>query len=241
MNQELINKFNKSFTKEKDKKNPCWIWNKSEMRFGFDFVRYNARDISLKIYKNNNTSISKKKSQAIYSICKNTKCVNPDHLQILTKEESGRRMMTGKKHSPETRKKLKEFWSKSENREKISKINLGRKHSLETRKKISTANTGKRRSEEVCEKMRLIQNTKKMRAIKIKTHLGKVNSDEMKKMLHLANIGEKNPISKLKEEDVLYIRKNSTKYSHTYLAEIFSVSRSNIGRIVNNGSWKHLI
>lgn len=76
--------------------------------------------------------------------------------------------------------------------------------------------------------------------IKRKHHLGKVNTDEMKRKLHLSNIGEKNPGAKLTPEDVLNIRSNSGKYSHTALGEMFNVSRSNIWSIINNKSWKHI-
>lgn len=51
--------------------------------------------------------------------------------------------------------------------------------------------------------------------------------------------GEKHGTSKLSEEDVLYIRRNSD-VEHSTLAERFGVSPATIGRIVNRQSWTHI-
>ena len=56
------------------------------------------------------------------------------------------------------------------------------------------------------------------------------------------NNGEKNPASKLTEEDVKEIRKRyKTKYiSQRKLAKEFGISQTQIGRIINDTSWKYL-
>ena len=53
------------------------------------------------------------------------------------------------------------------------------------------------------------------------------------------NKGESNPSSKLKKEDVSYIKKlyETKEYSHRGLAKKFKISKTQIGRVVNNKSW----
>ena len=53
------------------------------------------------------------------------------------------------------------------------------------------------------------------------------------------NKGESNPSSKLKKEDVSYIKKlyETKEYSHRELAKKFKISKTQIGRVINNKSW----
>ena len=52
--------------------------------------------------------------------------------------------------------------------------------------------------------------------------------------------GEKNPSSKLKEHNVLEIKKlySLKETSHRKLAKMFSISKTQIGRIIREESWK---
>lgn len=50
--------------------------------------------------------------------------------------------------------------------------------------------------------------------------------------------GESNGMSKLKESDVLYIR--SSNLSRLELSQMFGVSKTLIGYIINRKSWRHI-
>lgn len=54
------------------------------------------------------------------------------------------------------------------------------------------------------------------------------------------NKGEDRPQSKLKKSQVLFIRKNYSKYSQQELANKFKVSRRLIHNIINLKAWKHI-
>lgn len=56
---------------------------------------------------------------------------------------------------------------------------------------------------------------------------------------HLIPSGEKCPWSKLTAEDVRYIRYNYPAFTQKQLADKFGVSRSTIGDIINNRTWKN--
>jgi len=94
--------------------------------------------------------------------------------------------------------------------------NKGRKHSEESKKNMSIAHYG-------------ITHTKETRMAISKTLMGR-------------NVGENCGTSKLKECEVLEIRRlyATDKFSQTLIGKIFNVSRHNIGAIVNRKSWKHI-
>lgn len=55
------------------------------------------------------------------------------------------------------------------------------------------------------------------------------------------NLGEKNPLSKLTEDNVIAIRKDYTAgTTQKELAKLYNVSVSTIWNIVNNKIWKHV-
>ena len=62
--------------------------------------------------------------------------------------------------------------------------------------------------------------------------------------LMIAPKGEKSKVSKLKNDDVIYIKKNykfrDKKYNISTLSKMFSVSTSTIKDIINNKTWKHI-
>jgi hypothetical protein len=52
--------------------------------------------------------------------------------------------------------------------------------------------------------------------------------------------GENNPNAKLKQEDVLWIRKHRGEYTLKELSKMFDTSISNIGKICQNMGWKEI-
>lgn len=75
---------------------------------------------------------------------------------------------------------------------------------------------------------------------------GRKHSEETKLKIGKASkgrgAGENNYSSKLTEEEVIEIRRLYTtgKYFHRELSELFSVSDSSIGYIINYKTWKHI-
>lgn len=51
--------------------------------------------------------------------------------------------------------------------------------------------------------------------------------------------GEGHHLAKLKEDDVIFIRKSNLKKS--VLAKMFNITRSTLGSVVNGKTWKHLL
>lgn len=62
--------------------------------------------------------------------------------------------------------------------------------------------------------------------------------------LMIAPKGEKSKVSKLKNDDVVYIKKNykfrDKKYNISTLSKMFNVSSSTIKDIINNKTWTHI-
>jgi hypothetical protein len=80
-----------------------------------------------------------------------------EHKKKLSEAKMGNKYWLGKKHSPETRKKMSEARMgkkmSPEARKKISEARMGKKLSPETRKKMSIARMGKKRSPETRKKI----------------------------------------------------------------------------------------
>lgn len=53
-------------------------------------------------------------------------------------------------------------------------------------------------------------------------------------------VGSKHALSKLTEEDVLYIRSMAGKISHEQMAKKFNVTRRAISHVISRTSWKHV-
>jgi hypothetical protein len=106
-----------------------------------------------------------------------------------------------------------------EQKRKVSEFHKGRKRSEETKKRISEANSGENNF-----------------------NWGKKASEETKeKMSVSAKKGENNISSKLKENEVLEIRRlHNEKISSRKLCKIFNVSKTNILCIINRKTWKHI-
>lgn len=106
-----------------------------------------------------------------------------------------------------------------EQKRKVSEFHKGRKRSEETKRRISEANSGENNF-----------------------NWGKKASEETKeKMSVSAKKGENNISSKLKENEVLEIRRlHNEKISSRKLCKIFNVSKTNILCIINRKTWKHI-
>jgi hypothetical protein len=53
-------------------------------------------------------------------------------------------------------------------------------------------------------------------------------------------VGERNTQAKLKNKDIIFIRKNKDKYTRKKLGELFNVSQGNIKFIIENKTWTHI-
>lgn len=107
-----------------------------------------------------------------------------------------------------------------EQKRKVSEFHKGKVASKETRLKMSEASKGDKNS-----------------------RYGKtISEDTRKKMIGSARRGSENVTAKLNEEDVIYIRKiyENKEHSHSKLAKIYGVSKSNILSILNRNTWKHI-
>lgn len=123
-----------------------------------------------------------------------------------------------------------------EARRKMGEPNKGKTISDWHKKIISEFHTGKITSEETKRKM-------SEKTIGEKNHrYGTKASEETKlKMIASAKRGENNPISKLKTQDVLEIRRlKSEGISEHKIAKIFGVAKYSVHCIVNRKTWKHI-
>lgn len=67
------------------------------------------------------------------------------------------------------------------------------------------------------------------------------NNHAIKNNLFKCPLGQDHGCSKLRNEDVLFIRKNNKKYTQKQLGEMFGVTQSMISAIVINKNWRHLL
>lgn len=52
--------------------------------------------------------------------------------------------------------------------------------------------------------------------------------------------GETHALSKLNNDKIIFIKKNYKKFSYSFLAKKYGVTKSAIGCVVKNKSWKHI-
>lgn len=64
---------------------------------------------------------------------------------------------------------------------------------------------------------------------------------ELKLNRYLGQMGSKHPRAKLKESDILKIRKMSKNQSHRSIAKIFGVDSTNIDAIMRGQTWRHVL
>lgn len=151
-----------------------------------------------------------------------------------------------------------------ETKTKLSEINKGKKLSNETKQKMSNTRRGKKRpemvgrfsgknspmygkhlSEETKDKIRISKkNYRHSEETKRKistSNKGKVTSQETRKKLSLSKRGEKNPFSKLTEDQVLEIvKKYNDGARKTHLSKEYGVCFATIHNILNGKIWSYL-
>ena len=74
--------------------NGCWDWVGTKTRFGYGLARLGPRNTPLRqahrmMYERHKGPIPK--GLVIDHLCRNTSCVNPDHLEAVTQKENIRR------------------------------------------------------------------------------------------------------------------------------------------------------
>jgi predicted XRE-type DNA-binding protein len=146
--------------------------------------------------------------------------------------------MYGKTHTLKARKKISEA---TKGRRLCGEKNgmFGKTHTEEAKEKISKTFqekghpwSGKKHSEETRTKM------SKSAKGRIVSHLTKLKKSDQQK-------GEKNINSKIREEQVLQIRKlyklDPNKYSQKNLANLFGIKQAAISKIITRRTWKHVV
>lgn len=125
-----------------------------------------------------------------------------------------------------------------ESRNKMSKVHKGKSLSVEHRTKIGNANKGKNPNKNHSEEW-IQEHSKKMKG-ENHPNFGKT----IKQEILVKYSGENSLSSKLKNEDVLYIREVYIKYHPDFgskpLSEKFGMSSRQIRAIVNRERWKHI-
>ncbi|MBG9564892.1 NUMOD3 domain-containing DNA-binding protein [Brevibacillus agri] len=140
----------------------------------------------------------------------------------------------GQKRSEETRTKIslakKGIKFTEEHRKNIGKARIGRKLTDETKRKLSEIRTGKKLNRT---KRGYTRSSEEIKAMSI----GMIESEKFA----IARRGEKNPQSKLTEDDVRQIRLLLGQgVSQRSLARMFSVDRKVIHNILHQKSWVHV-
>ena len=76
------------FWKQVDKTNNCWVWtgnlnDHGYGRFGINYKRFYVHRLSYEYYKGKISS-----ELEVDHLCKNRRCLNPDHLELVTHREN---------------------------------------------------------------------------------------------------------------------------------------------------------
>ena len=122
-----------------------------------------------------------------------------------------------------------------ESKKKMGEPNKGKSISDWHKKRISEFHTGKVVSEETKKKM-----SEKLSGVNSPMY-GKKRSEHAKLMTSIKTSGELNGFSKLKEKDVLEIRKLAEEgFSQRKIAKIYNVAKSTIAFILTRKTWKHI-
>jgi hypothetical protein len=90
------------FWSKVNKTDNCWIWTGCLNEHGYGQFRFNGKTSKahrvsyiLSFGKIDNNLV-------IDHLCKNTKCVNPEHLELVTQGENVRRGLSGKVNNPQS-------------------------------------------------------------------------------------------------------------------------------------------
>jgi len=140
--------------------------------------------------------------------------------------------MRGKRHTPETRLKMKQKCSTEEFKAKMSKVHKGKQFTEEHKKAISVALKHRVLSPESRLKMSISQ--------KKRFTEGRVSKEWMDAMKgrHNSAKGEGNANAKLTEADVLKIRHDTRHYRE--IADAFGIAYNTVSRIKGRSLWKHV-
>jgi len=206
----------------KSSKNECWNWLASKNKEGYgqfslDGKMIRAHRISYEIYKDKIPE-----NMCVCHHCDNPSCVNPDHLFIGTDLDNNRDMMMkgrANKSSGESNGQSKLTWR---NVKEIRRLNKSNKLS----------------QEEIAKKFGISRPAVQ----KIVYNLVWFDSSYIYTPKFPKLYGENNGRAKLKEKDVIKIRKlyKTGKYFQKDLAEMYGVSINSISHAVNYKSWKNI-
>lgn len=100
----MIKTIEERFSLKIKKTESCWVWtaSKTDQNYGLIWIdgKYvRAHRVSYMLYKGNLDD-----SLVIDHLCKNTLCVNPDHLEQITQAENVKRGLAGKANNAQTKK-----------------------------------------------------------------------------------------------------------------------------------------
>ena len=183
-------------------------------------------ETKIKISQSNKGKIISVEQRELISKTHKGKIISEDHKKILSDKNKGdKNAMYGKK--------LYDIWLQKFGKEiadeklktwkiKISKGSVGKITSEETKIKISQSNKGKIISDETKEKLRQV-------------NIGKKINEETRKKQSEKRKGELNPSCKIKNSDVIKIKKLiDNGIGVTKISKIYNVSRRTIYNIKNN-------
>lgn len=69
----------------------------------------------------------------------------------------------------------------------------------------------------------------------------KEHKEKCGKSISITNSGEGNPLAKLSEQDVIFIRNNAEKYTCDYFSKLYNVEKKAIRDVIHLRSWKSII
>lgn len=92
------------FWSKVDKTDYCWNWTASLNEKGYGHFRFNGKTSKAHRVSYILTYGNILDNLVIDHLCKNTKCVNPDHLEPVTQGENVKRGLSGKINNPQTTK-----------------------------------------------------------------------------------------------------------------------------------------
>lgn len=92
------------FWSKVNKTNYCWNWIASTNDRGYGIFRFNGKTSRAHRVAYELTFGSIDDMLVIDHLCKNTLCVNPDHLDLVSQGENVRRGLAGKINNPQSRK-----------------------------------------------------------------------------------------------------------------------------------------